>query len=295
MFIYSTEKKPTIKVGFCDTFITAAEYFYFVLSHRYNVVLDNENPQFLFFGDRNFGQNNLKYNNKGCIKIFYTGENQRYTDYSCHFGIGYDYINDSNYYRLPLYVIYEWENIYKNKIGSIFDLEKKKEDLKNRTKFCSFIVSNPNSPKRNEFFHKLNEYKKVDSGGPLFNNIGYIIPRENGAFRKREFLKQYKFNLCFENSSYSGHVTEKIFEGFWGGIPIYWGSEKVRNDFNSESFLNWHEYENDDKLIERIIELDKDNDKYLEVYLKSPINYNNKVFDFNNFLNWFGENVYKKQ
>ena len=43
---------------------------------------------------------------------------------------------------------------------------------------------------------------------------------------KIAYLKQFKFNLCPENSNNRGYVTEKIFEAIKAGcVPIYWGNE----------------------------------------------------------------------
>ena len=49
----------------------------------------------------------------------------------------------------------------------------------------------------------------------------------------------------------------------------------VDKDFNTKSFINYHDYESDEAVIERIIELDRNDDLYLEC-LKQPY-YNNNV------------------
>lgn len=42
---------------------------------------------------------------------------------------------------------------------------------------------------------------------------------------KNSYLRNFKFNLCPENSSNVGYVTEKIFDAIYSGcIPIYWGN-----------------------------------------------------------------------
>ena len=42
------------------------------------------------------------------------------------------------------------------------------KDISN-LKFCNYIVSNGNCiPERKEFFNMLNAYKKVDSGGEIY-------------------------------------------------------------------------------------------------------------------------------
>ena len=44
-----------------------------------------------------------------------------------------------------------------------------------KTEFCNFVFSNPNAHLRNNLFSKLSQYKRVDSGGKAYNNIGYFV------------------------------------------------------------------------------------------------------------------------
>lgn len=42
---------------------------------------------------------------------------------------------------------------------------------------------------------------------------------------KRAYLRDYRFNLCPENSDAPGYVTEKLFDSFHSGtVPVYWGA-----------------------------------------------------------------------
>ncbi|EJB75145.1 alpha 1,3-fucosyl transferase [Helicobacter pylori Hp A-16] len=69
--------------------------------------------------------------------------------------------------------------------------------------FASFVASNPNAPIRNAFYDALNSIEPVAGGGSVKNTLGYNVKN------KSEFLSQYKFNLCFENTQGYGYVTEK--------------------------------------------------------------------------------------
>jgi alpha(1,3/1,4) fucosyltransferase len=292
--------KPILKLGFTDTFGAISNFFVNILSEDFEIVRDDVNPDYLIFGDKNFGNQNVNFNEKKCIKIFYTGENERPWNYACHYAITFDHIDDDRHYRLPLYVIYDYDNQYRNVVNSKTvnrepsDLNKKFSD-----KFCSFVVKNGACEKRNYFFQSLSEYKKVDSGGPLFNNIGYIIPRgEESVAAKMKFLNDYKFNLCFENSSYPGYATEKLYEAYMGGtVPIYWGSTTIECDFNPKAFLNWHDYHDDLAFFDAIIEMDQKPELYEQMYLEPLFNNwkepYNKYMDMDRFRNWFKKNVYK--
>jgi hypothetical protein len=223
-----------------------------MLKTGHNIILDDINPDIVFGSV--FGRQMDNWSHKK--RILYTGENVKIDFNRCDYFIGFEFSDDQRVLRLPIYQLH-WGNATKEERDFFF----KKELLPTRNKFCAFIHSNSNASKRNDFFFKLSQYKKVDSGGMAFNNIGYRVDN------KLEWLKDYKFCMCFENYSEYGYLTEKLLEGMLGGcIPIYWGSESCIEEFNKKSFINWHEYGNDDEVIKKIIELDNNSDMYKDVY-----------------------------
>ena len=288
-----------LRLGFTDTFGAIENFFTKVLSEKYEVIRDDANPDYLIFGDKNFGNNNSMYDSKNCFKIFYTGENERPWDYKCHNSITFDHFEfEGKNYRLPLYVIYDYDNHFRD-APNTSNIDRGLIDLIGKNKeFCSFVVKNGGCQKRNDWFHKLNEYKPVASGGPLFNNIGYVLPRgEESVSAKLKFLNSYKFNLCFENSSYPGYATEKLYEALCAKtVPIYWGSPTIEVDFNTKAFLNWHDYQDDEAFFEAIKEIDETPELYEEMYMAPMFaDYQkvNKFFDKDRFIDWFDKNVYK--
>lgn len=289
------QSKPILRLGFCDYFGTLDDFFTDTLSKIYDIIRDDDNPDYLVFCDETFGQKNLSFDPKKVVKIFFTGENRRAHNYHCHFAITFDHLNMSNHYRLPLYVLDNWVHINKIGLPDIRDVPRN-GTVSDKTAFCSFIVANGSCAERNAAFHFISNYKMVDSGGPLFNNTGYILPRNgiNAQKTKFEFMRSYKFNLCYENGSYPGYVTEKLFHALYmNTIPIYWGSPTVATDFNSKAFISRHNYETDMDMLERIIALDTNNDKYNEMLNQPILNPNNKVLDLNRFNTWFDNNVYR--
>ncbi len=260
--------KKRIKIYFVDfwpVFNKQDNFFLDFLKEDYEVVLDKENPDFLFYSV--FGTEHYGYN---CVKIFFTGENIRPNFQECDWALTFDYSENPRNYRLPLYAFYEDVNkltLPKPPIDELF---------KEKTKFCNFIYSNPSCKKRNEFFKKLSKYKKVDSAGRLYRNTSERIGD------KIQFIRQYKFTFAFENESYPGYTTEKIFEPMISNsIPIYWGNPLVNRDFNEKSFLNYHQYGSDEELIKKIIELDNNDDLYKQM-LAEPYFNDNKVNEFVN-------------
>ncbi len=135
-----------------------------------------------------------------------------------------------------------------------------------KSRFCAFIVTNEKAALRNRFFHKLSQYKRVDSCGWAMNNCGFRAPYEG----YHNFLQQFKFMICFENTSKSHYITEKLYNAYLGGtIPIYWGCPNAQKWFNPKSFLYLDENASDeamDELIAKIIELDNDDVKYAAMH-----------------------------
>ena len=103
------------------------------------------------------------------------------------------------------------------------------------------------------------------------NNIGGPVKN------KLEFISRYKFTIAFENSSQPGYTTEKIFEPMQvNSLPIYWGNPMVDLDFNRLSFLNFFDYGTLDDLVDRVVEVDRNDDLYCD-YLRQPWYQGNQV------------------
>lgn len=294
--------KPKLKLGFTDYYPTLDEFFLDTLSETFDIARDDSNPDYLIFCDETFGTNNLKFDPNRVRKIFFTGENRRPWNYQAHFAISFDFVDGHQFYRLPLYILDNFngikigcESLYDKNLDRFSNLAYTSDDWHRRTKFCGFVSGNGGSQSRNIMFERLTAYKKVDAAGPLFNNIGHIIPRGLEAQKhKMEFLKDYKFNLCYENSSYPGYVTEKLPHALVAGtVPIYWGSPVVDMDFNTNAFINRHDFESDDEMIEYVKAVDSNMDLWLKIVNTPFINPKNRYIDLNRFRRWFKNYVYR--
>ena len=269
--------KNKIKIDFSDFwggFDKTDNYFYNLLKEEFDVEISS-NPDYLFFSL--FGNQHQNYK---CVKIFYTGENIAPPLGYCQYSFSFDYLDDSRNYRLPHYLLYD----------GYYDLVRPKiieESMSNR-KLCNFVASNGNCQERNQFVQQLSKYKKVDCGGRWMNNLGYVVED------KRKFQSEYKFSVSFENNAYRpqhpGYTTEKIMEPMTvNSIPIYWGNPNINLEFNTKSFINFYDFNSEKDMMDYIIDLDNDNDKYLEM-LKQPwfIDYNipetNKIENIKSFL-----------
>lgn len=272
--------KKTIKIKFVDFYSNYKEnYIYRLLNEKYNIEI-SDNPDYIICSQ--WGYDHLKYN---CIRIFYTGENLRPNFNHFDYAIGFDNITfEDRYLRVPIYLMIDkYMTIYKS-------AEKKhlnNENYKIRDKFCNMVVTNGLNKERIDFFHNLSEYKKVDSGGKLLNNVGGPVDS------KLEFQKQYKFSLAFENSISNGYTTEKIIDAFAaGGIPIYWGDPLIENIFNSKAFINANKFKTNKKLIDYIKKVDNDDYLYMN-YIKEPMLINdNYLMEEQEKINKFIYNIF---
>lgn len=285
--------KPQLRLGFTDYFTWFDDFMIDVLKDKFEIVLDNQNPQILLFCDEVFGQNNLSYDPEKVIKVFYTGENRRPWNYKCHFAISFDHLDSFQHIRFPLYSLEDWVFRNKFKLKSLTELPRG-VDIKEKTDFCGFVFSNGGCQERNNIFHKLSQYKTVDSGGPLFNNIGYLLPKNDETqIHKLNFFKSRKFSICYENSSYPGYVTEKLMHGFYmNTLPIYWGSPCVEMDFNPKAFISRHDFDSDEEMIEKIIEIDNNDELYMSMMNEPILNPRNKMLDLNRLVNFFTNRIY---
>jgi len=247
-------------VDFWPGFNKRDNYFFNLLKDGWEIEI-SPNPHFVFYSV--FGEEHKKYK---CKKIFYTGENIapifRDTDpFGADWAFSFDYSQDPRNYRLPHYLLYP----------GYYELSGR--DKPNETKwqrgFCSFVVSNGSCSARNDFFSQLSKYKMIHSGGRHFNNLGYLVDD------KIKFLKNYRFNICFENDAHRGYnnhyTTEKLPQALQAHtIPIYFGNSDIHLEFNKDSFIDIRDFSNFSEAIEYIIELDNNKNRYLEVLSKRP-------------------------
>ena len=119
---------------------------------------------------------------------------------------------------------------------------------------------------RNLFLDKLERKFKVTYAGLYKNNIGGNIPYTYNTNEFKEFISKFKFILSMENSRNDTYITEKIIHGLIANtIPVYWGSNRVFDYFNSNRFLYLENENAIDNVIERMSEINKNNDEWLKM------------------------------
>jgi len=221
----------------------------------------------------------LKYRRKG-LNIFFSGENMsadRFAKYRevCEqnpfdLSIGFNTNESAESIRFPLWILYlfEPESTYEDIKAKVNRLSNATID--NRTRFCSLVASHDWNGIRGEIIDSLQSIDLVSSGGIFRQNTDELHTTYND--NKYEFLMQFKFNICPENSNYEGYVTEKLFQSIEAGcIPIYWGSDNRPEEdiLNKNAILYWNQNENNDETISLIRDLYSNEDKYLQ-FINQP-------------------------
>lgn len=258
-----------IKVNFCDMhkgFDVRTDIIANYVEKNFGEYVISDKPDFLFYGP--FGSQHHLY--KNCVKIFICGEPLIPNFNECDYAIAYDPIEFGERYLVrPIYM--------KDRLPEPITISD--EQALNR-KFCNFVYSNDKNgvgaKLRVEFAKKLMKYKHVDCPGKILNNMKDGIGSRFGKSwiqDKIDFIGEYKFTIAFENSMCRGYTTEKMLHPLRAhSIPIYWGNPDVTDNFNPAAFINATGYEEQlDKVIEKIIELDNNDEAYLKMLHASPM------------------------
>jgi len=277
------EKENVLTIGFCDmwdNFQPSYNFFTLLLEAAVAGKMkirgvgltkgSTEKPDLIVFGP--FGRTWLEFP-PTIPKVYFTGENTPKVDYpgvELNLCYAHEDMTNEKYLRLPLWILeIDWFGADPERIVNPKPIPLDRctkvfpEEMARKKKFCSFIVSNPSNPVRNSAYQWLSQYKSIDSGGALFNNMGDILRAGTGGgggeLKKLEFLKDYKFSITYENSSSPGYVTEKILHAKAAGcIPIYWGDPKINRDFDTAGFICAQNFKSPAELIEAVKKVDED-------------------------------------
>ena len=275
--------KIPVRICFSPVFSRRGETRYSIpykfLSELYDITITSNFPELVVYhpADEKSGDRHL------CPSIFWNTEPQHPNFEECDFSISFDPdIPGGNFYY-PFYSL--------SQIHPQVPLDKSPYRIFSSSsasrKFCNFIFSNKSST-REVFFDLLSAYKHIDSPGRRKRNMKLpeTLSRKSESewtkgwrWNKILFQKEYKFSIAFENISYPqkstkelyGYTSEKIVDALVSNtIPIYWGNPNVGKIFNPKSFINCHDYETFEEIIEVVKEVDQDDNLYRS-YLEAPI------------------------
>jgi hypothetical protein len=292
-------------------------FFIFVLSKKYNVVIDAENPDLVIYSNLNFNENNIDtflkanpkvhdHNDKSKKFLYASGE---VADFGSmlhldnHWSIGYQKFNHERYLRQPSGMLDVWTLFDESRLTDSplnWLTEKRNFDIisKRNVGFCSITQASHNDF-REKVFDKLCEYKQVNSSGPwkqnLFGNdtlnrhqwINHIYSGRMDGLGYREkigFFEKNKFNISIHFTDTPYILQEKIFHAYFSGaIPIFYGNKFILEEgFNPKSFINLHEYDNLDDFLDLVKRIDSDTELYRS-YIEEPMYVNNTLPEYMSF------------
>jgi len=143
-------------------------------------------------------------------------------------------------------------------------------------KFC-LIASIINNTFKSEIYKMLLTIDHCDSIKD-FPNL-----KTESCYHSQELLnvfQQYKFVFICENSISEGYITEKIFNCYFSKIiPIYYGSNKITDYFNKESFINI-KLDQLEETKQNIINIINDEEKYNQYISENILN---RMYDDENY------------
>jgi hypothetical protein len=236
-----------------------------------------------------FDKKTFLYEKQWKYSFLFSGEsrlNEYYKDYSC---VLYGERNHDNIINVPLFIPMMYCSKLTNKLTHAKSITYIPE--KN---ICT-IISNPSGQVRNHFLNELEKSLHVDYGGNYKTNIS-IVKAQYNTQEFTDFVSQYKFIVSMENSRGETYITEKILHGFYAGtIPIYWGSSRVCDYFNSERFLNISDISDTPNIIQKVNEILNDDNKFLEIVNKPIFNNNKLDLDINEIANNIKNLIFQKK
>lgn len=210
-------------------------------------------------------------------KVFFSGENLHnpgYAEYAdallsdinCDLSLGFDYFENERYMRFPLWLMYMFEpNVKVSQIKEKCLQLRYPQHRNERKRFASLIARYDISGLRTEIYNVLSQLDRIDCPSRVSHNDDTLHVDYND--NKTEYLKNYKFNICPENSNSYGYVTEKIFEAIRSGcVPIYWGSYNMPElgILNPDAIVFWDSKTDGCLAAKKVEELHSDEKRYCD-------------------------------
>ncbi|MBC6996583.1 glycosyltransferase family 10 [Neolewinella lacunae] len=168
-------------------------------------------------------------------KVFFTGENlAHYPAYHDHalgeveLALGFEYLDHPHYLRFPLWMLDQFDPTadYPGLKSQLSVYERAGEDVSARPGFASLVARHDNNGIRGAIGDVAATLGPVNYPGAFRCNQEKGLAEGNAA--KLAHLRNYRYNLCPENSNAAGYVTEKVFHAIAAGcIPVYWGADNV--------------------------------------------------------------------
>jgi alpha(1,3/1,4) fucosyltransferase len=232
------------------------------MARKYRLVEDQARPQLVVFGpfeSAHWTRTMPDSPKLGVPTVFMTGENVEPDMDRCDFAVSFSRrVEHPRHMRMPNWVA----KLYMEGANPSDLLCANRAPAVQGSRFCAIVARNP-APNREAMAVALARHGPVDAPSSVFHNTAPI-----GASwaEKIQFLRNFRFNIAFENACFPGYTTEKLPDTLLAGaIPIYWGDPLVQLDFNTDAFLDLADFESMDELAEEVRRLDRDPEAWLAV------------------------------
>lgn len=242
------------RIAFADVDAPSVEAVLRFVSDRYDFELTRDyDADYVFHSVGGYAV--LKYPG---VRIFITGENVSPNFGISDYAMAFDKLHfGDRYCWLPLIKLFR--DVYIILCSPRPTVE---AVLAQKTGFCAYVMSNTtdSADERTRIFDLLSAYKQVNSGGRWKNNVGGRVAD------KLAFQAKHKFVIAFENTSWPGYMTEKFAEAAASNaVPIYWGDPDIGKIFNPKAFINCHDFQTLEEVVEEVKKVDQDDELYRQM------------------------------
>lgn len=206
-------------------------------------------------------------------KLFITGENHipdlRYYDHSLSF-CRFDF--DGRNFRWPIW----FQSLSMDGIDSGTFTPDETQVILNTNRPLYMPDSRPQwnevvavfnncEPVRCHVFERLQHFGIIKGIGTPFGNA---LPwgDENTYRPKIDVLRNFGFNLCFENTISDGYYTEKVLHArVCGCVPLVYADPHMSHDFNLDSCINLYGFESINEFCDLIYEVSSSHSKWVDL------------------------------
>ena len=248
-----------------------------------------------------------RYSKEKYFKILFVGENTKRHPYTIfddvdilkkefHVILSLSRCEDANCFRIPNWVYYydfhlkEKSNMYnfiKFCIHNDWYTHLDMKSVEERIKGCSMVAKSDIGGRRTMFVNMCKENDiVVKSPSSLCNNDKPIGKK---PIDKYNYIKQYVFNICPENSFNDGYCTEKLFQAIVSGcIPIYWGDPENETFFNKKRIIycenaECNNFKNYVMYLKRLL----NNPEELRQLYQEPLFHKNALIEIDKYIDKF--------
>lgn len=240
-------------------FVTDKDSYDLVLKSHWDDGSNGSNKYIFISPERYDATATYSFNDPNCIAKIFTTEHESLSG-----------IKDSFY--LPYFL---------DNGPFIFDTSPMKREYENNTRnrLAGYVAgySPEHREKMFQALYNLDETKTTDGLGKANHTIDKNIPPRKRWWELSTVYKDYLFGFAMENRNEDGYITEKIMNVYRGGaIPIYWGTSKVKEIFNRDSFIYVNDYPSYEDCAKDIIAISKDQSRLKKMQNAPIFNDNNK-------------------